>query len=71
MPVSNGPFFVGIIDAHKQKREAGPFPSLYTARWVLIKEKNEVQNEFKTRYGKSPASTHIDFGPQSRKPALP
>ena len=33
--------------------------------WVLIKEKNEVQNEVKTRYGKSPASTHMDFGPQA------
>ena len=64
-PVSNGPFFVGTVDAHKQKREAGPFPSLYTAGWVLIKEKNEVQNEVKTRYGKSPASTHMDFGPQA------
>ena len=64
-PVSNGPFFVGTVDAHKQKREAGPFPSLYTAEWVLIKEKNEVQNEVKTRYGKSPASTHMDFGPQA------
>ena len=40
-----GPFFVGTVDAHKQKREAGPFPSLYTAGWVLIKKKNEVQNE--------------------------
>jgi pyruvate/oxaloacetate carboxyltransferase len=42
---------------------------LYTAGWVLIKEKNEiqneVQNEVKTRYGKSPASTHMDFGPQA------
>ena len=65
MPVSNGPFFVGTVDAHKQKREAGPFPSLYIAGWVLIKEKNEVQNEVKTRYGKSPASTHMDFGPQA------
>ena len=68
-PVSNGPFFVGTVDAHKQKCEAGPFPSLYTAGWVLIKEKNEVQNEVqnevKTRYGKSPASTHMDFGPQA------
>ena len=68
-PVSNGPFFVGTVDAHKQKREAGLFPSLYTAGWVLIKEKNEVQNEVqnevKTRYGKSPASTHMDFGPQA------
>ena len=60
-----GHFFVGTVDAHKQKREAGPFPSLYTAGWVLIKEKNEVQNEVKTRYGKSPASTHMDFGPQA------
>ena len=60
-----GPFFVGTVDAHKQKREAGPFPSLYTAGWVLIKEKNEVQNEVKTRYGKNPASTHMDFGPQA------
>ena len=25
-PVSNGPFFVGTVDAHKQKHEAGPFP---------------------------------------------
>ena len=60
-PVSNGPFFVGTVDAHKQKREAGPFPSLYTAGWVLIKEKTRS----KTRYGKSPASTHMDFGPQA------
>ena len=60
-PVSNGPFFVGIVDAHKQKREAGPFPSLYTAGWVLIKEKNEVQNEV----WKKPAFTYMDFGPQA------
>ena len=58
-------FFRGHCWRHKQKREAGPFPSLYTAGWVLIKEKNEVQNEVKTRYGKSPASTHMDFGPQA------
>ena len=64
-PVSNGPFFVGTVDAHKQKREAGPFPSLYTAGWVLIKEKTRSKTRSKTRYGKSPASTHMDFGPQA------
>ena len=67
-PISNGPFFVGTVDAHKQKNaevECPYVPSLYTAGWVLIKEKNEVQNEVKTRYGKNPASTHMDFGLQA------
>ena len=66
-PVSNGPFFVGTVDAHKQKREAGPFPSLYTAGWVLIKEKNEVQNEVR----KKPCIYTHGLWPASRKPALP
>ena len=63
--MSNGPFFVSTVNAHKQKREAGPFPSLYAAGWVLIKEKNEIQNEVKTRHGKSPASIYMDFWPQA------
>ena len=29
-PVSNGPFFVGTVDAHKQKCEAGPLPTKTT-----------------------------------------
>ena len=66
-PVSNGPFFVGTVDAHKQKREAGPFPSLYTAGWVLIKEKNKVQNEVR----KKPRIYTHGLWPASRKPALP
>ena len=66
-PVSNGPFFVGTVDAHNQKREAGPFPSLYTAGWVLIKEKNEVQNEVR----KKPRIYTHGLWPASRKPALP
>ena len=59
-PVSNGPFFALLTPTNKNAKQA-----LFPAGWVLIKEKNEVQNEVKTRYGKSPASTHMDFGPQA------
>ena len=64
-PVSNGPFFVGTVDAHRQKREAGPFPSLYTAGWVLIKEKNEIQNGSKRGTEKA---THLHTWTLARKP---
>ena len=67
-PVSNGPFFVGTVDAHKQKREAGPFPSLYTAGWVLIKEKNEVQNEVQNEVKRGKKAPHLHTWTLARKP---
>ena len=70
-PVSNGPFFVGTVDAHKQKREAGPFPSLYTAGWVLIKEKKRGPKRGQNEVRKKPRIYTHGLWPASRKPALP
>ena len=64
-PVSNGPFFVGTVDAHKQKREAGPFPSLYIAGWVLIKEKTRSKTRSKRGTEKAP---HLHTWTLARKP---
>ena len=55
-------FFRGHCWRPQTKSRSRPFSY---CRMGSDKGKNEVQNEVKTRYGKSPASTHMDFGPQA------
>ena len=60
---------------NEQKREPTPFPSLYTAGWVLIKEKNEIQKRGPKRgqneVRKKPRIYTHGLWPASRNPALP